>query len=182
MHRKFDQFCGEYKDVSDEVKAKLESTEMDWLFFKDSETHKIVAGNVDKTSQTTRFGWTALHRVAVCTDDQFEIARALIEAGVNVNARNSDFRTALHEFARYNDDDDAKLARALIEAGAYVNARDNEGRTALHFAASGRHLEIGKCLLEAGAKLDLRTKYNDTALDLAEGHDDFVAMLRAYQK
>merc|ERR1712000_55680 len=48
MHRNFGQFSRKYKNVSGEIKEKLQSTEINWLFFEESETEKIIAENVDK--------------------------------------------------------------------------------------------------------------------------------------
>ena len=71
--------------------------------------------------------------------------RELIENGADVNAKDKNRWTALHEAALNGNIDAAKflienganvdVAKVLIEKGADVDAKNNDGGTALHWAA-----------------------------------------------
>ena len=76
-----------------------------------------------------------------------KVARALIEAGADVNAKEDDRCTPLHLSAR---DGHLKVARTLIEAGADVNAKDKGGCTPLQGS-----MTIVRILLDAGAEYSL---------------------------
>jgi ankyrin repeat protein len=72
-----------------------------------------------------------------------EVARLLVHAGADVNARDNRGSTPLME-TPWN----AAAARVLIENGANVNARNNEGWTPLTHASS---TEVVRLLLESGS-------------------------------
>ena len=75
-----------------------------------------------------------------------EILFALLDAGVDVNARRGDGATALHQAAI---DGDGELVEALLQRGADLSLRDNvyEG-TAAGWAFAGGHEDLGKGLAE----------------------------------
>jgi len=77
-----------------------------------------------------------------------EAAKKAIEAGAEVNARDKDSWTPLHE-ACY--DGHTGLVRLLIEAGADVNG-DNWGETPLHIVCSSGDLNMLRLLLKAPEK------------------------------
>ena len=60
-----------------------------------------------------------------------DVARVLIEAGADVNAKSRNGMTALMRAAKYNNAEQVEL---LIESGADVNAMDKYGKTALMIA------------------------------------------------
>merc|ERR1712098_331446 len=120
------QSSGKYKNVSNEFNDKLVS-EMNWLFFEDYKTKKIIAENLDKKSAG---GFTALHKAAYWTDDA-EIARMLVEAGVNINVQDDNGEAALHWAARWNR---LKIGKFLLEAGAKLDVRNKWNETPLDIA------------------------------------------------
>ncbi len=76
-----------------------------------------------------------------------------------------------------------EIVRMLLEAGAKVNARDSSGRTALMWAAcendkrkSDAFAAIVDALLARGADRNLKDAYGDTALTLAIGNRNPVAV------
>ena len=73
-----------------------------------------------------------------------EMLFALIDSGVDVNARRGDGATALHQAAI---DGDRELVEALLDRGADLSLRDNvyDG-TAAGWAFAGGHEELGKAL------------------------------------
>jgi ankyrin repeat protein len=92
---------------------------------------------------------------------QHEAAVALLEKGVDVQAREVDGTTALHYAAHY---DDAELVKRLIKAGADVKAANDYGATPLGEAAVTGDPEIIKALLAAGADAKATNKEGQTPL------------------
>jgi hypothetical protein len=79
-----------------------------------------------------------------------EIARRLIAAGADVNARNQQASTPLIEAAKNGAVD---VARLLVQHGAALEDRDNERHlTALEWAIQSEQPEVARVLREAGAK------------------------------
>ena len=79
------------------------------------------------------------------------VSSQLIEAGENVNAKDSDGNTPLHWAAREGNADNV---RQLIDAGAYVNARDRRGNTPLRRAALADQLQIVSILCAVQGRED----------------------------
>lgn len=79
-----------------------------------------------------------------------EMLFALIDAGVDVNARRGDGATALHQAAI---DGDGELVDALLDRGADLSLRDSvyDG-TAAGWAFAGGHEELGKALTQRLAR------------------------------
>jgi uncharacterized protein len=90
--------------------------------------------------------------------------RAQLQAGADVNARDSGQRTALLHAARGGQ---LAVVRALIEAGAGLDARDPDGRTALMEAARRKEAMPVPDLVAAGADVNLADKGGWTALMFA---------------
>jgi ankyrin repeat protein len=81
-----------------------------------------------------------------------DVAIALINAGADLNARNSDGNTAL---LRSACEGRPELTRVLIDAGAQLNIQNNDGYTALILARRRGHEDIAELLLQAGADKSL---------------------------
>ena len=89
----------------------------------------------DKLLQAARFGHT-------------KIVLALIEKGADVNSKNENGTTPLHQ-AAYGDHTDT--AMALIEKGADVNAKNDGGETPLHWAVDLDNTETALAMIAHGA-------------------------------
>lgn len=107
-----------------------------------------------------------------------DIVKALIDAGVNINAQNKFGVSALHD-AVYYSFDDTEIVKTLINAGADINMVDNDGETALHIAARQHHYEIVKYLIDAGADVSITNKKGETALDVSKNHSIQEVLKRA---
>jgi len=91
--------------------------------------------------------WTPLHWA--CQLSSVEAAKALIDAGADINARDSDGETPLHIACSEGQVDIVKL---LLESEVLdINNETDEGKTALMFAAQACSCETCKMLLEKGA-------------------------------
>jgi ankyrin repeat protein len=83
----------------------------------------LAAAGADVNVQDNYYGNTALHEAPDAAT-----AKALIEAGADINRRNQDGQTPLMLTL------DPGIARVLLEAGADASVRDKQGRTALDIA------------------------------------------------
>ncbi|KAI9437528.1 hypothetical protein H4582DRAFT_1955098 [Lactarius indigo] len=74
----------------------------------------------------------------------------LLNAGANVNARNTRGQTPVHLVSQgpyYSEDDGVGIARLLLEHGAAGNARDNNHATPSDLALYHRRMEVASLLL-----------------------------------
>jgi len=90
--------------------------------------------------------WTPLH----AGYDTAEVTKLLLEAGANVNAVNSDGKTALH-LASYGEY--TSTVKILVEHNADLTIADKRGSTALHEAVD--KAEIVEILLGKGTDIDV---------------------------
>jgi ankyrin repeat protein len=141
-----------------EAKAMLKAIRANMPFDLDSPGYGGLDGNTPLTK-------------AIYHHDK-ELAKMLIEAGADVNARNNRGETPL-EKAIYHGYEE--LAKMLIEAGADVNARNNRGKTPLMLTVITANLglavfveELAKMLIQAGADVNARDNDGRTALDMAK--------------
>lgn len=93
--------------------------------------------------------------------DDVPAAKALVAAGVDVNARSGDGSTALHWAAQNND---LAMAELLIHKGAKVNAATDLGVTPLWVAASNSGTAMVERLLQAHANPNIAPQTGHTAL------------------
>ena len=114
--------------------------------------------------------------------NKFEVAKHLLEKGMNPNHMNWHRTTLLHDFAHKGD---MEKARLLVEHGADINAIDEEYRsTPLGLAARAGQKEIIEFLLEKGADPTAADAPWATPLAWARkrGHEGVVAMLEEQEK
>ena len=104
--------------------------------------------------------------------------KALINAGIDVNAEDKNGNTALMCAAAYGYTDTVNL---LIDKGADVNARSNDGVTALMRVAWYGKTDVAKVLIKAGADLELKDNNEQTALmkAVSKGNTEIVNLLKA---
>ncbi len=86
----------------------------------------------------------------------------LIEAGVNVNAQDSEGNSPLHYVGS-----SVENARSLLKSGAQVNARNRRGYTPLHNVFSRKTAAVMALLIEQGAEVNARDKEQITPLHFA---------------
>lgn len=91
------------------------------------------------------------------------IVKALLEAGVSVNAVKEGGTTALMMAAQKGKTTTVKL---LLKAGADVHVHDDDGATALHHAAVDGRREEAELLLAAGLDIGVVTPDGRTALEV----------------
>jgi cytohesin len=104
------------------------------------------------------------------------MARALIEAGADVNLDRGGRETPLY-WAAFSGR--TEMVRVLVGAGAEINLANRYGDTPLICAATYGRTETVKALLEAGADVNLANRYGYTPLYWAaeQGHLDIVRLL-----
>lgn len=100
---------------------------------------------------------------AAIVGDLAEI-KAMLIAGVSVNAKRGDGVTALLLASEVGH---LEVVRALLTAGADVNFKMDDGHTALMSASNSGHLEIVQLLLGAGADANVKMFDGGTAWSYA---------------
>ena len=118
--------------------------------------------------------WTALHAAAY--KGHVDIAEFLINNGANVNVKDKDGYTPLHNTAhsflrgdppKSTEADRNRTAALLLENGALVNATTNHGGTPLHLAVSTNNVGLVQLLLENGADPNIQQAQGMTPLHFA---------------
>ena len=118
---------------------------------------------------TCERGMTCLHLLArwpSFTSSQERLARELIAAGADINAKNDAGETPLLHLCRKRENC-TLLAQLMIELGARVTIPDLKGWTPLHMAAAGDNVALINMLVGAGARKDAVAKDNCTPLVVA---------------
>lgn len=118
--------------------------------------------------------WTALH--AATHKGYVEIAEFLIKHGADVNVKDKDGYTALHNTAdsflkgfprKRTEVDRNRIAALLLKHGANVNATTNHGETVLHGAALTNNVGLVQFLLKKGADSNIQQSQGITPLHFA---------------
>lgn len=119
-------------------------------------------------------GRTALH--LACNGGHIDVARALLDAGADLNAVDHDQRTPLH---RACSDGTLEIVAALIDGGAWLDAPDKRMSSPLLTACWKGHIDVVTALLEAGADIHLSDEENAAPINVAAryGHVDIVELL-----
>ena len=105
-----------------------------------------------------------------------DMIKVLLEAGLNLNARDKYGYTPLLRAAWGNKNPD--VIKTLLAAGADLKAKTKNGSTPLHLAAqNNENPDMIEALLAAGAKLEARDEFGSTPLhrcgrgEQESGHD-----------
>jgi len=114
--------------------------------------------------------------VAAASAGDLERVKAHVSRGANVNATDSNGKSALMLASATGN---VEVVRLLLTAGAQVNAVTPEGDTALMAAAFRGHLQVVRILIARGADPNLRTSDGWTARTIAEakGHREVAGLL-----
>lgn len=116
--------------------------------------------------------------------NNFDIVRALVGSGADVNVRNLYGRTALMCIIEkcYNTQSSSKLEIMdyLLNSGAVVDACDKAGNTALMIACIHRDIEAIKCLIVAGADPTITNSRGFSCKDLLDDTPLVYEMVRSF--
>jgi len=96
-----------------------------------------------------------------------EVARTLLEAGVNINEKSDDGGTVLHKAAA--DQGDADLVELLMQSGVDVDAKNNSGKTALQLAEEKGQGEIIRAIKQHQSQQSADAKEWEEFLNSDEG-------------
>ena len=98
-----------------------------------------------------------------------------IDKGADVNVKNNDGNTALHEAARFGY---LEIASKLLDKGADVNVKNSDGFTPLHSASASGFVKVAELLIEKGANVNAKSRDGRTPLGVA-GTYQMKELLRA---
>ena len=106
----------------------------------------------------------------------YEISKALLEAGADVDGKDSHNVKPLHRAAVRGSEEVVLL---LLEHHADTETKDSLGTTALHFAAQSGHYKVVKVLLENRADVRATDRFGFSALHFAmvRGYVDVIKLL-----
>ena len=125
-------------------------------------------------------GEPLMHRISrdrqLGPDHQAALLKALLAAGIDIDARNARGLTALQEAVIHGN---ASAATALLQGGAKPEPADSQGFTMLHQAAMRNNAQLIPVLVAAGINVDDVNQRGETALHLAaeHGHGETVVAL-----
>ena len=115
---------------------------------------------------------TPLH--VTCVEGLTEMARYLMDAGADLEARDMNQATPLFTAVASNHLDMVKL---LLKRGADVNATEDENVSPLHLSASFGHADIAEVLLDHGADKNAEDITGAKPRDLVETEGDFKKII-----
>lgn len=100
---------------------------------------------------------------------RYRVVLLLLDAGANVNDRDSTNSTALHRVIEMRD---TALFDLLVARGASVDLKNFHHETPLYMAVKTKNSEAARVLLEAGASVADHYKHMDTKLTVAVNNQD----------
>lgn len=108
-----------------------------------------------------------LSLIDACYDGDMARLESLLDAGIDINARNNDGVTAL---AYASDRGHTDIVKKLLANNADANVRSNIGSTPLMNAAYTGHVKIVNLLIASGADVNAKSVNGTTALMNAAAH------------
>ena len=115
----------------------------------------------------------AMYRGPKQRDETYGIIRRLINAGVDINAADSNLRTALHSAITHNGPEPEEwVICCLVEAGVDIEAEDGNKETALNLAVRRGYLTTVHSLLQKGANIESHGVTGETPLFCALRYRD----------
>lgn len=115
-----------------------------------------------------------------CSHVDNETVSVLIDAGADVNYKNSNGKSVLHVAVAKSED---ICVEHLLKAGANTNLEDNDGYSPLWIAVSENNIKITPYLLQYGGDVNFTLK--DTNMSLlcvaaSKGYEDMLELLLKY--
>lgn len=137
------------------------------------ELERSIDEGVDVDHQN-EFGQSAL--MLASWEGHLGIVEILLNADADPDLQEGFGKSALHEAALGGHH---TIVHRLISGGAKIDLMDEEHRTPLHYAAMRGKRRIVEVLLLFGANVTARTKFGESAVELAYSyhHDDIVDLL-----
>ena len=116
--------------------------------------------------------------VQAAKSGNIETVTMLLEAGADVNAKDSEHQSSALMWAAHEGHTD--IMNLLIEHGANIDEQRSTGETAFWFTAQKGQLEAMKILVSHGADINVVGREGKTALDIASqnGYQEIVGYLR----
>lgn len=108
-------------------------------------------------------GRTLLHQAAIYNNNP-AVIKELIDAGININARDIHGYSPLHFAAQYNN---VEVIEVFLDVVEGLEQKEGRGKTPLHLAANYNNSEVVEKLIEAGAEIEATDENNQRALHLA---------------
>jgi ankyrin repeat protein len=130
----------------------------------------LIDAGADLSATDRIFKATPLHWSVWNTN--YQVAKILITAGADVNARDRDQETPLHWLEAVRGIETVEVARSLLEHGAFINAVNLKNQAPLHYAVenvdrSDQARPLISFLLEHGAFINAVDLNKKTPLHLA---------------
>jgi ankyrin repeat protein len=130
--------------------------------FKDIDVVEALLACGAKPDRVNRFDGTAVLHWSV-SKGQLDIVEMFLKHDADVNVRDVDRQTPLHEAAWAND---RAMAELLLAQGAEISARDKNGDTPAHVAAVNRCGELFDFLASKGADMGARNDQGQTPVEV----------------
>lgn len=135
---------------------------------------ELLGRGISLSNREKIYGETLLHTAAFETEP--ECARALIEAGHEINVRDNDGKTPLMTAAHNGS---LEIVKLLLSHGADVRLVSKHKMTALSFCAIDGSCEVGRLLIDHHCPILAKDNWGSSALHLAArfGHVNLMKQL-----
>lgn len=154
--------------------------EINWHSATVAEVENAIASGGDVNSKIGVFNTPVIHNAVYSNSS--EIITRLVQAGADINEKDSDGKTSLMR-AVANIPVDLPLVSFLLENGADIQAKDNDGNNVLFWAISMNpdNRELINLLLDKGVNVNVKNNQNQFVLSLAKDKSEIIGT-ELYQK